>query len=74
MILYNPTDYSSYITTYKEEAGNARYERGMELMNQNNKNSYRDAYYEFQKALSLNPAISRYNRKMDEAYTSASPM
>ena len=37
--IVQPTDYSSYITTYKEEAGNARFERGLELLDQNNKQS-----------------------------------
>lgn len=69
--IVQPTDYSSYITTYKEEAGNARFERGLELMDQNNKRSFRDAYYEFQKALSLKPGDLSIQQKMDEAYQNA---
>jgi hypothetical protein len=66
-----PTDYSSYITTYKEEAGNARVERGLELMNQNSKAGFREAYYEFQKALSLKPGDLSVKQKIDEAYENA---
>lgn len=69
--LVQPTDYSSYIATYKEEAGNARFERGLELMDQNNKRSYREAYYEFQKALALKPGDLGIKQKLDESYAGA---
>lgn len=66
-----PTDYSSFVVTYKEEAGNVRYERGLELMDQNTKKGYRDAYNEFQKALSLKPGDLSIKQKLDEAFASA---
>jgi len=66
-----PTDYSSFVTTYKEEAGNVRYERGLELMDQNTKKGYRDAYTEFQKALSLKPGDLSIKQKLDEAFANA---
>jgi len=66
-----PTDYSSFVTTYKEEAGNVRYERGLELMDQNTKKGYRDAYNEFQKALSLKPGDLSIKQKLDEAFANA---
>lgn len=69
--IVQPTDYSSYVTTYKEEAGNARYDRGIELMGQNSKQSARDAYYEFQKALELKPGDLSIRQKIDEAYANA---
>ncbi len=69
--LVQPTDYSSFVTTYKEEAGNVRYERGLELMDQNTKKGYRDAYNEFQKALSLKPGDLSIKQKMDEAFVNA---
>lgn len=69
--IVQPTDYSSQITTYKEEAGNARVERGIELMNQNNKAGFRSAYYEFQKALTLKPDDLSIKQKIDEAYENA---
>jgi hypothetical protein len=69
--LVQPTDYSSYITTYREEAGNARFERGLELMDQNTRKSNQQAYYEFQKALDLKPGDLDIRKKMEEAFANA---
>ncbi len=69
--IVKPTDYSSYIITYKEEAGNARFERGLELLDENNKQSSRAAYAEFQKALALKPGDLSIKRRLEEAYTNA---
>lgn len=69
--IVKPTDYSAYITTYKEEAANARIERGLDLLSNNDKQSAKDAYYEFQRALSLKPGDLSIRQKMDEAYASA---
>lgn len=69
--IVRPTDYSSYVATYKEEAGNARYDRGLVLMENNNKTSYRQAYYEFQRALDLKPGDLSAKQKMDEAFFNA---
>jgi len=69
--IVQPTDYASYLTTYKEQAGNAREDRGDELMNQNTKSSFRQAYYEYQKALSLKPGDLAIKQKMDDAYANA---
>ncbi|HKO82360.1 MAG TPA: hypothetical protein VJU78_18250 [Chitinophagaceae bacterium] len=67
----NPTDYSSFMATYKEEAGNARFERGLVLLDQNNKGSAREAYNEFQKALVLKPGDLAIKQKIEEAYANA---
>lgn len=69
--IVRPTDYSSYVISYKEEAGNARYQRGIELMNLNTRNSYKQAYYEFQKALALKPGDIQTKLRMEEAYAGA---
>lgn len=69
--IVQPTDYASYLTTYKEQAGNAREDRGDELMNQNTKSSFRQAYFEYQKALSLKPGDLTIKQKMDDAYANA---
>lgn len=66
-----PTDYSSYLQTYREEAGNMRETRGDELMSLNDKQSARQAYNEYQRALSLKPGDIVLKQKMDEAYLSA---
>lgn len=69
--IVQPTDYSAYITTYQEEAANARYERGLTLMDDNTKTGARNAYYEFQKALSLKPGDLTIQQRMNEAYNNA---
>ncbi|MFI5128402.1 MAG: hypothetical protein ACHQFX_00360 [Chitinophagales bacterium] len=66
-----PTDYSSYVATYQEEAGNARFDRGLSLMDNNDKNSSKQAYYEFQRALDLKPGDLAIKQKIDEAYSNA---
>jgi hypothetical protein len=69
--IVQPTDYSAYITTYKEEAANARVERGLTLLDNNTKQGARDAYYEFQRALQLKPGDISIQQKLDEAYAGA---
>jgi hypothetical protein len=69
--IVKPMDYSSYVTTYQEEAAKARYERGMLLMANNDKPGYKQAYYEFQKALSFMPGDLVVRERMKEAYESA---
>lgn len=69
--IVKPIDYSTYVTMYQEEASNARYERGLALMENNDKKSFRQAYYEFQKALNLMPGDLSIRQKMDEAFNSA---
>jgi tetratricopeptide (TPR) repeat protein len=67
----HPTDYSSNVATYQEEAGNARFDRGLALMENNTKSSYKQAYSEFQRALELKPGNLSARQKMDEAYANA---
>jgi tetratricopeptide (TPR) repeat protein len=67
----HPTDYSSNVATYQEEAGNARFDRGLALMENNTKISYKQAYSEFQRALELKPGDLSARQKMDEAYANA---
>jgi tetratricopeptide (TPR) repeat protein len=69
--IVHPTDYSSFVATFKEEAANARYDRGLALMEDNTKNSFKQAFYEFQKALELKPGDLSAKQKMDEAYGNA---
>jgi tetratricopeptide (TPR) repeat protein len=67
----NPVDYSSYITTFGEKAGEVRYQRGLTLMSNNDKLSYRNAYREFQAALGFIPGDLGIRQKMEEAYSYA---
>ncbi|HUM64505.1 MAG TPA: hypothetical protein PLV32_01600 [Chitinophagaceae bacterium] len=69
--IVRPTDYSSFVTTYRDEASNVRVERGLGLMEGNDKASFREAYYEFQKALALKPGDLSIKQKMDDAYAYA---
>jgi tetratricopeptide (TPR) repeat protein len=63
-----PTDYSSYMVTYSEKAGQVRYDRGVTLMSNNDKLSYRKAYREFQSALGFVPGDIDIRQKMEESY------
>ena len=64
----NPVDYSSYVTTYREKAGMARYDRGLVLLAGNDKQSSRRAYQEFQAAAGYLPDDLQVRQKMQEAY------
>ncbi len=66
--LVKPLDYSSYLVTYSEKAGDVRYDRGLSFMQRYNKESYRNAYREFQAALSFKPGDRDAIQKMNEAY------
>ena len=64
----NPNDYSSYLITYSEKAGDVRYDRGLTFMQRYDKQSYRNAYKEFQASLVFKPGNRDAIRKMNEAY------
>jgi tetratricopeptide (TPR) repeat protein len=66
-----PTDYSTYVTQYREKAGEVRYDRGITLMSNNDKMSYRKAYQEFQLALNFIPGDIDIRQKMDESFSLA---
>ena len=67
----NPTDYSSYLATYKEKAGDVRYERALRWMEHDDKQSYRNAYRELKAALGFKPNDWTIREKMKEAYEAA---
>jgi tetratricopeptide (TPR) repeat protein len=66
--LVNPTDYSSYMVTYAERASDNRYERGLDWMEKGDKQSFKNAYREFQTALRFKPGNIQIMDKMNEAY------
>ncbi len=68
MSVVRPTDYSSYLETYRDKAADARYERGMLWMGKNDKQSYRQAYNEFQFANQFRPDDLTIRDRMLEAY------
>lgn len=63
-----PTDYSSYLVTYAQKAGDVRHDRGLALMLKEDKSSYRQAYREFKAALNFKPGDRDVQEKMKEAY------
>lgn len=66
--LVNPVDYSSYIITYSQKAGDVRFERGIAFMQRYDKKSYQNAYREFQAALRFVPGDRDALQKMEEAF------
>ncbi len=66
--LIHPMDYSSYMVTYAEKAGDTRYDRGLSFMNGFTKKGYQDAYHEFQIAERFKPGNRDVVLKMNEAY------
>ncbi|MEO7984385.1 MAG: hypothetical protein ABI688_09905 [Bacteroidota bacterium] len=72
--IVNPLDYSSYLTTYGEKAGDVRYGRGLALMQHDDaqrpedKKRFQQAYREFQLALGFKPGNADIAEKMNEAF------
>lgn len=69
--LIHPVDYSSYVINYKEKAGDAHVNRGLSWMKQNDKQSYKSAYREFQSALAFKPGEVKIQQLLDDAYDAA---
>ena len=69
--LMKPVDHSSYLITYSEKAADVRYSRGLSFMLRYDKQSYRNAYREFQAALTFKPGDRDAIQKMNEAYAYA---
>ncbi len=66
--IVKPINYTDYLVTYRQKAGDIRYERGLAFMQRYTKQSYKDAYREFQQALHFNPGDTDAKLKRDEAY------
>src|SRR6185369_7268677 len=69
--LVRPKDYSSDINANASKASDVHYNRGMELMNDNNKQSFKNAYREFKAAISFKPGDANIQRRINEAYDAA---
>ncbi len=63
-----PKDYSSAITGAQENAAEARYDRGTQLLQQGDKQSAREAFNEFDAALRLAPNYRDAKQLRDQAY------
>ena len=68
MDLVKPMDYSSYLVTYADKAGDVRFDRGLSLMLLGDKQNYRNAYREMQIAIRFKPGNRDIQLKMDEAF------
>ena len=66
--LVKPLDYSGYLVTYSEKAGDVRYDRGLSFMQRYDKQSYRNAYREFQAALRFKPGNRDALKILNESY------
>lgn len=69
--LVKATDYSGYVQTYSSKAADMHYEKGIQLMQEDNKKAYRLAYQEFGAALNYKPGDYAIKNKMEEAYDRA---
>lgn len=69
--LVRPQNYAPYLITYAQKAGDVRYERGVAYMQRYDKQSYRNAYREFQAALRFLPGDREATVKLNEAYAYA---
>ncbi len=63
-----PEDYTAYLVTYREKAGHVRYERGLAFMQHSDKQSYRNAYREFQAVLKFKAGDREAILKMNEVF------
>lgn len=66
-----PKDYADELNTYVEKAGTARIERGSRYMDQDDKQSAKNAYGEFQVALHFKPGDIKIRNMINDAYEAA---
>jgi len=66
-----PVDYAEYVETYGNKSAEVHYQKGLILLNENNKTSFREAYNEFKTALRYTPDNDVIQKKMEEAYQGA---
>ena len=69
--LVNPPDYTSFLETYADNASSVRYDKGIRWMEQQDRESMKQAYREFKAALGFKPGDMDIQLKMREAYDMA---
>jgi hypothetical protein len=67
----HPTDYSSQLITYGKQAADVHYNRGQQYMNNNDRQSFKSAYREFQSALNFDAGNITIQNAMNDAYQAA---
>lgn len=65
------TDYSSYVSTYKQKAGEVYLQKALQYLDLKNKEGYRKAYYAFQSAYRYSNNDVSIKEQMDAAYNMA---
>ncbi|MBC6110267.1 hypothetical protein ACFOG5_15510 [Pedobacter fastidiosus] len=71
ILVPTPPKFVKELSDSKYNAAVARYNSGLEYLNDNNKLSAKKAYYEFEKAQNLQPNYKDVKAKMDDAYWAA---
>lgn len=66
-----PVDYADYVETYANKSAEIHYQKGLTLLNENNKTAFREAYNEFKTALRYTPGDNVIQKKSEEAYQAA---
>lgn len=69
--IVRPVNFSSQVVSFADKAADTRVDRGLAFMQHSNKQSYRQAYREFQKALSFRPGDREITMQLNEAYSYA---
>ena len=69
--LVRPKDYSPDINANAAKASDIHYNRGMQLMNNNDRQSFKNAYHEFKTAISFKPGDANIQRMINQAYDAA---
>lgn len=69
--LVKPVDYSASVTAFKEKAGDAHVNRGRSWMKNNDKESFKNAFHEFQAAMRFKPGDIKIQQLIDDAYNAA---
>lgn len=67
----NPQKFIKEVEDSKSRAAEARYVLGQKQLNERNRASAKNAYFNFEKAQQLDPSIKDIKTKMDEAYWAA---
>ena len=66
-----PADYSDFVETYRNKAHEDHIAKGDKWMESEDRRSYREAYYEFRKALRYKPDDFDTKKKTEDAYEAA---
>jgi len=69
--LIHPADYSSELNENASKAADVHYNHGMSWMNNNDKQSFKTAYREFQVAIGFSPGNATIQNALNQAYDNA---